>query len=231
MTTPPSKPDRAKQIEEAGKKAVVSFEISEQDVSKFRYDFRAGAEWADANPPTETLAEKVKRLRPGIDAAKENIREEEMDYKAWLLSELAKYPPAPSASDEALLDRFTLVKHLKSENCPGVSVPVIDMIVRSARKGMVPAAEVENLVKLHRLKDLDANAFIPSQVHVALVSEAVRAAAPELARIKFDAGQYLQAYAPDFFDEPEGFTPKLDMNSAALVRRTLLKILNPGSGE
>lgn len=183
--------------------------------------------WADANPPTETLAEKVKRLRPGIDAAKENIREEEMDYKAWLLSELAKYPPAPSASDEALLDRFTLVKHLKSENCPGVSVPVIDMIVRSARKGMVPAAEVENLVKLHRLKDLDANAFIPSQVHVALVSEAVRAAAPELARIKFDAGQYLQAYAPDFFDEPEGFTPKLDMNSAALVRRTLLKILNP----
>ena len=49
----------------------------------------------------------------------------------------------------------------------------------------------------------------------------------ELERMKYWMNQYLQAYAPDFFNEPEGFTPKLDMNSAALVRRTLLKILNP----
>lgn len=49
----------------------------------------------------------------------------------------------------------------------------------------------------------------------------------ELERMKYWMNQYLQAYAPDLFNEPEGFTPKLDMNSAALVRRTLLKILNP----
>lgn len=63
-------------------------------------------------------------------------------------------------------------------------------IYRLARKGMVPAAEVE--------------------------------------RLKYWINQFMQAYAADFFDEPEGFTPKLDMNSAALVRRTLTKILEGG---
>lgn len=49
----------------------------------------------------------------------------------------------------------------------------------------------------------------------------------ELTRIKFDIDQFIQAYAPDFFSEPEGFTPKLDMNSAAMVRYVLKKILTP----
>ena len=96
MKTPPSKPNRAKQIEGAAKEfrhrvAEVYPETANALVELAGDGFRKGAQWADANPPTETLAEKVKRLRPGIDAAKENIREEEMDYKAWLLSELAKY--------------------------------------------------------------------------------------------------------------------------------------------
>lgn len=43
--------------------------------------------------------------------------------------------------------------------------------------------------------------------------------------IRYWIDQYLQAYAPDFFEEPPGFIPKLDMNSAALVRRTLTRIL------
>ena len=89
----------------------------------------------------------------------------------------------------------------------------------AGRKGMVPDWKTQ------------AGVYLSHRDHVRLVAEAVKAAAPELARIKFYADQYIQAYAPDFFNEPDGFTPKLDMNSAALVRRTLLKILNPRSGE
>jgi len=47
----------------------------------------------------------------------------------------------------------------------------------------------------------------------------------EKTRIRFFANEYFQAYAPDFFNEPPDFTPKLDMNSAALVRLVLEKIL------
>lgn len=44
----------------------------------------------------------------------------------------------------------------------------------AGRAGMMPASEVGSLVKMHRLKDVEANAFIPSQVHTALVAEAVK---------------------------------------------------------
>lgn len=57
-----------------------------------------------------------------------------------------------------------------------------------------------------------------------MIAEAVRS---ERERLKFEADQYIQAYAADFFNEPPGFKPKLDMNSAAIVRFVLRKIFSP----
>jgi hypothetical protein len=48
-------------------------------------------------------------------------------------------------------------------------------------------------------------------------------------RLRAEMREFIEAYAPDFFNEPFGFKPKLDMNSAALVRRTLLLILKEQS--
>lgn len=140
---------RKKQIEEAAQKYLILC----GPVFSTEYNFSHGAEWADANPLPKKELGWMGLDQDGNEASMDAPDVEEMDYKAWLLSELAKYHPAPSASDER--------------------------------------------------------------------------ESSELERMKYWMNQYLQAYAPDFFNEPEGFTPKLDMNSAALVRRTLLKILNP----
>ena len=45
------------------------------------------------------------------------------------------------------VDSFKLAQNLKQNNCPGVSFPVIHMIVRSSRKGMVPKSAVEDAVR------------------------------------------------------------------------------------
>jgi len=49
----------------------------------------------------------------------------------------------------------------------------------------------------------------------------------ERERMRFEMNQFILAYAPDFFSEPDGFTPKLDINSAAMVRIVLGKLITP----
>jgi hypothetical protein len=62
------------------------------------------------------------------------------------------------------------------------------------------------------------------QIMLELVSDIDELEA-ENERLRREMKEFIEAYAPDFFDEPSDFKPKIDMNSAAIVRRTLNLIL------
>jgi hypothetical protein len=125
---------------------------------------------------------------------------------------VSESPPAPSQDDERDAHEYALKLPAIPDGAPeAIRRGIIFRAFLAGRKGMVPASQYEAV----------KNGYESLKT--------VRAA--EVERLRFDMNEYIKAYAPDFFDEPEGFTPKLDMNSAALVRTVLSKLLTPKEGE
>jgi hypothetical protein len=90
---------------------------------------------------------------------------------------------------------------------------------------MIPAEQRKKLEEMHRNWATQSFDGYASSAFMAGAESAWELREAEISRVKYEINQYLEAYAPDFFNEPECFKPKLDMNSAALVRRTLKLIL------